>query len=284
MRLIVGIGSLFVFVLFSYSFHAGAQSSALINTTSGTIDFSLKKVWENMFVNYENLMGVSAAKEDESEFEGKIDYDEALSGGIINALEMGYKINEDAKASLVGTWNVRPGAEEGEGFEALDPYTKISFADVIESGNFELSSDLRIGHPVSRESQESKKVVTLGSEHEIEYQFGKSDFKFEMEIYFQYNIHSSDENFSDLELRYEPAIIYSFSDTSYSRVSYESQMRHERHDDLTLIDNREATLQSGVGWFLLNRKLNFYPFVDLNLKEPGTKTALYGAQIAWAIH
>lgn len=231
-------------------------------------------------------MGFSNAKDVESDFEGKIDYDEALSGGMINALEVGYEIGDDVFTSVVGTWYMRASSseEKEEAFEALDPYAKLAFNEVIEQGNFELSSDLRVGAPVSRESREGKREVTIGSEQEIEYQFGKSPFKFEMELYVQYNVHTTDSEVDDFELRYEPAIIYGFSDSTYARVSYESQMYHERHDDLVLIDNRQPTLQSGIGWYFLKKKLNIYPFVDLNLKVPATKSALYGAQVAWAIH
>ena len=271
-------------VLMSFAFSVHAQSTNTTNFSKSQLDLSWKRIWEKMFVNYESLVGVSSGKEDESEFEGKIDYDEALSGAMINALEVGYDLKEEVTASVVGTWNMKPGAEEGEAFEPLDPYAKVSFTEVVEKGNFELSSDLRVGAPVSRESREGKRIVTIGSEQEVEYQFGKSPFKFEMEVYLQYNVHASDDGFDDIELRYEPAMLYSISDTSYARMAYESGMHHERHDDLILIDNREPTLQSGIGWILLKKKLDIYPFVDINLTEPSTKTALYGAQIAWAIH
>lgn len=147
---------------------AFAQSTGVLNTSTSSMNQSWKRIWEKTIVNYESLMGVSNAEDVESEFEGKIDYDEALSGGMINALEVGYEIGDDVYGSVVGMWYMRPGSEEAEAFEALDPYAKIAFNEVIERGNFELSSDLRLGLPVSKESREGKRVVTIGSEQEID--------------------------------------------------------------------------------------------------------------------
>lgn len=275
---------IFIIILFLWNSFCLAQTSGALNTSSTSLEYSLRRFWEKSFITYESLMGVSAGKEDESEFEGKIDYDEAMSGSMINSLELGYKLGKNVSASIVGVWNIRQPDEEAGAFQALDPYAKIRFDEVIEVGNFELASDLRIGAPVSPESREMKRVTTIGTEQEIEYRFGKSDVRFEMEIYFQYNVHSVDSQFDDVEARFEPALFYDFNDKTYARVSYESKMHHERHDDLALIDNRQPTLQSGVGWKMLKNKLNIYPYMDLNLRTPSTKRALYGASIAWDIH
>lgn len=268
---------------FLVPFSSIAQTSASVtNTSTTTIDFPWKSIFKRMEINFKNLSGVSAAQEDESEFEGQIDYDEALTSQMLNELAIGYKVTDYMTASVVTVWNYRPGQEEGEAFEPLDPYLMLAFDEIYEKGNFSFSTDLRVGAAVSRESKESDRIVALGSEQEIEYDFGKTPFSFEMEIFFQYNVHRADDGFDDVQVRFEPAIFYDFTDKFYSRVSYESKMYHERHEELALIDNREPTIQSGIGW-KPSKKLNIYPFMDLNLREPGTKNALYGAQIDWAI-
>lgn len=262
-----------------------AQSSSVTNTSSTDLSYQLGRFVERLEMNYKNLSAFSTQGEDESEYEGKIDYDEAPTGRMLNELEVGYRLNKDTIASIVGVWSFQPQAdrsEETQVFEVLDPYAKFTFEGVIEKGNFELSSDLRIGAPVARESREAQKVVSFGTEQEIEYQFGKTPWSFELELFFQYNVQNTSENHNDLDVRYEPAFMYAFTDKIYGRLGYESQMRHERHEKLMLVDNREPAAQVGLGW-LASRKLEIYPFVDVNLTEPGTKTALYGALVAWNI-
>lgn len=252
------------------------------NTSTSSINYQVRRFVESMEIMYKNLSAFSTQQEDESEFEGKIDYDEAPTGRMLNELQMGYRFSDKFLTSIVGVWSVQPQADASEEtriFEVLDPYAKFSFDGVFERGNFEFSTDLRIGVPASRESLESKKVVSFGSEQEIEYQFGNSPWSFETELYLQYNIQRTEQH-NVLDFRFEPAFMYSFTDTVYGRLGYESQMRHERHDKLRLIDNREPALQGGVGW-QISKKLEIYPFMDLNLREPGTKQALYGALVAW---
>lgn len=94
-------------------------------------------------------------------------------------------------------------------------------------------------------------------------------------------MHRSTPEYEDLELRYEPAILYELSQKTYGRLAYESAMHHERLDKLRLIDNREPAIQIGFGWYA-PKALEFYPIVDFNLTEPGTKNALYGALISWS--
>lgn len=270
------------FVLISFT--ATAQSNIPLNTTTSSLEYQWLRLKENLAVNYKNLSGFSVQKEIESEFEGKIDYDEPPTGRMVNELAIGYKLSNDTIASVVGVWSVRPGNDESEGgnLEALDPYLKLAFEGVIERGNFEYSSDLRIGAPVSRESKAGDRIVTIGSEQEFEYQFGKSRFSSELEIYIQYNAHEGQSKYDDFEFRYEPAMLYQISNRTYGRLAYESKMRQERHDKLTIIDNREPAAQIGVGW-QINKQLELFPFMDVNLKEPGTKNALYGALVSWAI-
>lgn len=253
-------------------------NSAPLNTSTRSLDIPWKSLFKKMRVAYKSMIGVSAQTEDESEFEGKIDYDEAMSSQMMNELAVGYQVNAAMVASLVGVWSLRSSAEKGQRFEPLDPYLKLAFDDLYENGNFGFSTDLRIGAPMSRESKEAERIVAIGSEQEIEYQFGKSPVSFEMEIFFQYNVHKNYTDTKDVEVRYEPAFLYGFNDKFYGRLAYESHMHHERHGSLALIDNREPTIQSGFGW-QPNSKLNLYPFMDLNLTEPGTKNALYGVQL-----
>ncbi len=275
---IILISSLSVFPLWG-------QSTSVSNTSTMDLGYQFRRFVESMEMSYRSLSAFSTQSEDESEYEGKIDYDEAPTGRMLNELQVGYRLDTKTLASLVGVWSFQPQAdrsEETQVFEMLDPYAKISFEEVVEKGNFEFSSDLRLGYPVARESREARKVVSIGSEQEIEYQFGKSPWSFELELFFQYNIQNTNEAHNDLDVRYEPAFMYSFTDGFYGRLGYESQMRHERHDKLMLIDNREPAAQAGVGW-QVTRKLEVYPFVDVNLTEPGTRTALYGALVAWSL-
>lgn len=261
-----------------------AQSTAVTNTSTSTLEYQWARLKESMQIDFKNLSGFSVQQEEEGEFEGKIDYDEPPTGRMLNELAVGYKVSNDVVSSLVGVWSVRPGASEGEGgtFEVLDPYVKLAFDGVIEKGNFEMSSDLRLGAPVSRESKEGNKIVTIGSEQELEYQFGNSRWSTEVELYFQYNAHKGSTEYSDFEFRYEPALLYELSSKTYARMAYESMMRHERHDKLTLIDNRDPAVQAGIGWHI-TKMLEVYPFIDVSVKEPGTKNALYGALVSWSV-
>lgn len=261
-----------------------AQSSQSVGTTSTTtLDLPWRSILKKMSISYMNMSGVTPLDEEESEFEGKIDYDEAPASRMLNELGIGYRISEDVTASIVTVWSYNLAQRSGQDFQPLDPYLKVAFADVYEEGNFEYETDFRVGAAMSEESKESKRVVALGSQHEIEYLFGKSPFSFEMELYIQYNVQKTENDFDDLELRFEPALLYQISSKFYGRMSYESQMYHERsNEDLVLVDNEDPTLQSGIGWEA-SKNLNIYPFIDLNLSEPGTKNALYGAQIKWAV-
>lgn len=274
----------FLISLFS-AFPLWSQSSSASNTSTTNLGYQFRRFVESIEMSYKSLSAFSTQSEDESEYEGKIDYDEAPTGRMLNELQTGYRLNKKTLASVVAVWSFQPQAdksEETQTFEMLDPYAKFSFDGVIEKGDFELSSDFRIGAPVARESRESKKIVSFGSESEIEYQFGKTPLSFEMEIFFQYNVQNSAEGHNDVDVRFEPAFMYSFIDTVYGRLGYESKISNERHGKLTLIDNREPAAQAGVGW-QVNKKLEIYPFVDVNLTQPGTKTALYGALVAWDI-
>lgn len=261
------------------------QSSSASNTSTTNMGYQFRRFVESIEMSYKSLSAFSTQSEDESEYEGKIDYDEAPTGRMLNELQIGKRLNKKTLASIVGVWSFQPQAdksEETQTFEMLDPYAKISFEGVIEKGDFELSSDLRLGYPVARESREVRKIVSIGSEQEIEYQFGKTPWSFELELFFQYNVQNTRETHNDFDVRYEPAFMYSFTDKVYGRLGYESQMRHERHDRLMLVDNREPAAQVGVGW-QMHKKLEIYPFLDVNLTQPGTKTALYGALVAWDI-
>lgn len=226
---------------------AFAQSS-VENTSTNSLNQSFGKILESLDLRYRTIFGFSNGVEEENEFEGKIDYDEAPKGRMLNDLELSMSLSKQMSASLVGVWSIQPAQEEMSAAEPLDPYAKLSYDGIIEAGHFAVSTDLRLGAPVSHESKEQKKVATLGSEQEIEYQFGNSRFSMEMELYLQYNIHSEETGYDDFEVRYEPAILYDFSDRYFGRISYESEMYHERHSALSLIDNRDPVIQSGIGW------------------------------------
>lgn len=267
--------AVFLISLFSV-FPLWGQSSSVSSTSTTNLGYQFRRFVESMEMSYKSLSAFSTQSEDESEYEGKIDYDEAPTGRMLNELALGKHLNKKTLLSVVGVWSFQPQAdksEETQAFEVLDPYAKIHFDAVIQKGDFEISSDLRLGYPVARESREAGKIVSIGSEQEIAYQFGHTSWSFEMELFFQYNVQNSSETHNDLDVRYEPAFMYSFTDKVYGRLGYESQMRHERHTKLMLVDNREPAAQAGVGW-QLNKKLEVYPFVDINLTQPGTKTAL----------
>lgn len=261
---------------------AVSAQSTVPNTSSTSLNKSWDKVVERLDLNYRTIFGFSSGEEDENEFEGKIDYDEAPKGRMLNDLEISTDLTKKMSASVVGVWSVQPQQEEMSAIEPLDPYAKLSFDGIIEMGNFEVSTDLRVGAPVSRESQEQKKVASIGSEQEIEYQFGNSRFSMEMELFAQYNIHSEETSYDDFEIRYEPALLYEFSDLLFGRMSYESEMHHERHAALSLIDNREPVIQSGLGWNV-NKNLLVMPFVDTPVNKPSADNLFIGTQIAWAM-
>lgn len=104
---------------------------------------------------------------------------------MLNELAIGYKLSQSSVASIVGVWSLMPNSsDEVQIFEPLDPYVKVSFDGVFERGNLEYSTDLRLGVPVSRESREENKVTAIGSEQEIEFQFGKTRWSLELELYF----------------------------------------------------------------------------------------------------
>lgn len=258
-----------------------STASAQITSVS-SLNRSWGKIAERLDLRYRTILGFSSGEEEENEFEGKIDYDEAPKGRMLNDLELGMDLTKKVSASLVGVWSVQPEQEEMSSVEPLDPYAKLSYDGIIEIGNFEVSTDLRVGAPVSNESKEQKKVATIGSEQEIEYQFGKSRWSMEMELYLQYNIHSEETGYDDFEVRYEPAILYEISDRFFGRMSYESEMYHESNAALSLIDNREPVIQSGVGWNV-NRKLMIMPFVDTPVNSPAVDKLFIGAQLAWAM-
>lgn len=259
-----------------------AQSSSVQNTSMASLNQSFGKFLERLDMRYRTIFGFSNGVEEESEFEGKIDYDEAPKGRMLNDLEFSMALSKQISGSLVGVWSIQPAQEEMNAAEPLDPYAKLSVDGIIEAENFEVSSDLRLGAPVSRESKEQKKVAALGSEQEIEYRPGSSRFKMEMEIYLQYNVHSEETGYDDFEVRYEPAILYEFSDRYFSRISYESEMYHERHSALSLIDNRDPVIQSGIGWNV-NKNLMVMPFVDTPVNHPASDKLFVGAQVAWAM-
>ena len=269
----------FIFIFASAS--ALAQSNTL-GTSTTTLSQSWGKLVERIDMKYRTIFGVSSFQEDENDFEGKIDYDEAPKGRMLNDLEIGMDLSKKMSASLVGVWSIQPKQDEMNQVEALDPYAKLSYDGIIEVGNFEISTDLRVGAPVSRESKEQKKVATIGSEQEIEYQFGKSRFSMEMELYLQYNVHSEETAYVDFEVRYEPALLYDISDRLFGRMSYESEMYHERHSALSLIDNRDPVIQTGIGWNV-DKKFMVMPFVDSPVNEPSSKKLFFGAQLAWAM-
>lgn len=233
-------------------------------------------------MRYRTIFGFSNGVEKENEFEGKIDYDEAPKGRMLNDLELSMDLSKKVSASLVGVWSVQPQQEEMNSVEALDPYAKISFDGIIEAGNLEISTDLRVGAPVSNESKEQKKIAAIGSEQEIEYKFGNSRWSMEMELFLQYNVHSEETGYDDFEVRYEPAVLYEISDRLFGRLSYESEMYHERHSALSLIDNREPVVQSGIGWNV-NKKLMVMPFVDTPVNKPAADKLFVGAQLAWSM-
>lgn len=259
---------------------AANAASAQSTTSTTSMNQTWAKIVERLEVRYRTILGFSNGKEDESEFEGKIDYDEAPKGRMLNDLEFRVDLSKKISASLVGVWSVQPQQEEMNALEALDPYAKLSYDGIIESGNLEVSTDLRVGAPVSNESKEQNKVASIGSEQEIEYQFGKSRWSMEMELFLQYNIHRKETGYDDFEVRYEPAILYELSDQLFGRMSYESEMFHERHSALSLIDNREPVIQSGIGWNV-NKKLTVMPFVDMPVNKPAADKLFIGAQLAW---
>lgn len=262
-----------------------AQSSSVSNTSTMDLGYRFRRFLEGIEIQYNSISAFSTFPKEESEFEGKVDYDESPTGRMLNEIHVGHEIAKHTSASIVGVWTVQPQADESEEtktFEVLDPYAKFSFEEIIERGGFEFSSDFRIGLPASRESKEVRKVVSFGSQQELEYQFGKSPVHIELELYFQYNVQRTQEPHNDVDVRVEPAVFYSFSDKVYSRLSYESKMHHQGDQQLMLVDNNQPAVQAGIGWHI-SRKLEILPYVDINLKEPGTRTALYGAMLAWDI-
>lgn len=275
MKIIISI------LLIFYQINGFAQSSVQ-NTSTTSFNQTIGKILESIDLRYRTIFGFSNSVEEENEFEGKIDYDEAPKGRMLNDLELSMPITKQMSASVVGVWSIQPAQEEMSAAEPLDPYAKISYDGIIEAENFEVSTDLRLGAPVSRESKEQKKIATIGSEQEIEYQFGSSRFSMEMELYIQYNLHSEETGYDDIEVRYEPAILYELSDLFFGRVSYESEMYHERHSALSLIDNRDPVIQTGMGWNV-NKKLMVMPFIDTPVNKPTRDKLFIGAQIAWAM-
>lgn len=270
---------IFAFILVSSNVFS--QSNPF-NTSSTSLNQSWGKIIERLDLRYRTIFGVSSIQEDENDFEGKIDYDEAPKGRMLNDLELSMALSEKISASVVGVWSVQPEQDETNSIEPLDPYAKLSYDGIIEVGNFEVSTDFRVGSPVSRESKQQKKVASIGSEQEIEYQFGKSRFSMEMELYLQYNVHSEVTGYDDFEVRYEPALLYEISDRLFSRISYESEMYHERHSALSLIDNRDPVVQTGIGWNV-DKKIMVMPFVDTPVNAPSSKKLFFGAQLAWAM-
>ena len=268
-----------VFIFASSSLFAQTN---VLTTSNTSLSRSWDKLVERIDMKYRTIFGVSSGQEDENEFEGKIDYDEAPKGRMLNDLEISIDITKRMSASVVGVWSVQPRDDEMNALEPLDPYAKLSYDGIVEIDNFAVSTDLRIGAPVSLESKGQKKVATIGSEQEIEYQFGKSRFSMEMELYLQYNIHKEETGYDDFEVRYEPALLYEISDRYFGRISYESEMYHERNAALSLIDNRDPVIQTGIG-LNIDKKLMVMPFVDMPVNAPSRDKLFFGVQAAWAM-
>lgn len=253
-----------------------------LTTTSTSMSRNWMRFMETVDVEYNAMGGYSSLREEEKEFEGKIDYDEAPKGRMLNDLRFMKSLNQDISLGAVGVWSLQPVDDEMKSVEPLDPYALMTFDDIVEIGNFAWSSDIRIGAPVSEESQGQKKLGTIGSEQEFEYSLGTSRWSMEVELYTQYNIHREENGYDDIEVRYEPAIMYQMGKKYYGRVSYESEMYHERRASLTFIDNREPVIQSGIGC-QIHKDLHVYPFVDLPVNDFTIHHSLLGARLSWAL-
>lgn len=97
---------------------------SVTNTSRSSLNQSWKKLIESVDVKYRSIFGFSQTQEEENDFEGKIDYDEAPAGRMLNDLEIGTDLSDKLSASIVGVWSVQPQQEEMSSLEALDPYAK----------------------------------------------------------------------------------------------------------------------------------------------------------------
>ncbi len=175
-----------------------------------------------------------------------------------NTLVTMYKITDNGLAAGLGL-NGNFYAY-GRGFEIVDPYLKVSKANLIKNGNFSYTADLRTYLPVSKASHNNDRLTRIRSFSTANYDIPNSKFSLLSYNDFNYYIYGSDgkANARDSLIAVQPTINYQAMAPLGVFLGYEMDTVHTKDKGITDWNASDTYLYLGASWDATS-KLNISP-------------------------
>jgi hypothetical protein len=262
---------------------AAATSTAQATTVAPSIRQRIGLTYENLFYGPTVTEMGSAVRSDLNT--GAKDAGDPVL--MRHRLKPAFAINDVLKADLV--LEARHGfSDNGQVAQFRDPYLRLTNAKLINSGNFNVLGDVRLGLPVGDESAETTKIGFISARQLTTYQIKRLTLG--VETLQEQRLYSNNAQAiakggqRGLYLYAGPMASYQLTPTLAATALYEMEAAHAMGDSAILSASKTSTdLEVGLSWDV-TPAVNLSPTI---MMYPGnrlaTDTSTVNAYLTWKL-